>query len=303
MRVLCCRPSKMHPSAPFSAIVTATRRFARQYASLLLLGPGLLFSMMFFFTPIAVMLGYSLSETKDGEAYFSLAHYIEIVTDEYYWAVLLRTIRVSLITTVCALALGYPAALYLYFSASRWRRVFLFVVVSPLFVSVIVRTYGWIVILSPSGVLASVFGDLKLLHTEGAIIVGLMHIYLPFMILALNSAMYKIDRRLLHAAASLGAWNWRIFRDILLPPSVPGILAGCIFVFSISMTAFSTPVLLGGAKNKTLPFLVYQQNILLANWHLGSAIAFLLLCVTLVIVGVLTKASRAGRLGAASEGT
>jgi putative spermidine/putrescine transport system permease protein len=173
------------------------------------------------------------------------------------------------------------------------------VVASPLFVSVIVRTYGWIVILSPSGALNWLLPgrfQTSLMNTEAAIVIGLMHIYLPFMVLSLNAAIYKIDKRLLSAAASLGASNWQIFRDILVPPSLPGVIAGCVFVFSISMTAFSTPVLLGGSSNKTFPYLIYQRNLLLADWHLGSALAFVLLFVTLVFVQIVTRYLRRTRL-------
>jgi putative spermidine/putrescine transport system permease protein len=274
-------------------------RHGRSFAPLLLLAPSLLFSVFFLVTPMAVLLGYSLSDEVDGETVFTLNNYVRLVTDAYYWEVLFRTVRIAVVTTICALLLGYPAALYLFFSQSAWRRVFLFVVASPLFVSVIVRTYGWIVILSPSGALNWLLPEqleTSLLHTEAAIVIGLMHIYLPFMVLSLNASIYKIDRRLLSAAASLGASNWRIFRDILVPPSLPGVAAGCIFIFSISMTAFSTPVLLGGSSNKTLPFVIYQRNLLLADWHLGSALAFALLIVTLVIVQGLTRFMRRGRL-------
>lgn len=277
----------------------ALGRFTRTFAPVLMVGPSVLFSTLFLITPMAVLLGYSLSDRVDGETVFTFGNYVRLVTDSYYWEVLFRTMRIALLTTICALLLGYPAALYLYFSESAWRRVFLFVVASPLFVSVIVRTYGWIVILSPSGALNWMMPGLferSLLHTEAAIVIGLMHIYLPFMVLSLNASIYKIDRKLLSAAASLGASNWRIFRDIFLPPSLPGVAAGCIFIFSISMTAFSTPVLLGGSSNKTLPFVIYQRNLLLADWHLGSALAFGLLIVTLVCVQGLTRFLRRGRL-------
>lgn len=277
----------------------ALGRFARAQAPLLLLAPSVLFSALFFITPMAVMLGYSLSAAEGKATVFTFGHYLHIVSDEYYWEVLFRTMRIALFTTLCALVLGYPSALYLFFSQSGWRRVFLFIIASPLFVSVIVRTYGWMVILGPSGALNWIMPNVfesSLLHTEAAIVIGLMHIYLPFMVLSLNAAIYRIDRKLLSAAASLGASNWRIFRDIVFPPSIPGVLSGCIFVFSISMTAFSTPVLLGGTANKTLPYLVYQNNLLLADWHLGSAIAFALLVVTLTFVRGLTYLSQRGRL-------
>jgi putative spermidine/putrescine transport system permease protein len=268
--------------------------------ALLMLVPSTLFVVVFFVIPLGVMFAGSITDRTAGG--LTIGHYVEILGDEYYWEIILRTVRVGAMSTALALLIGYPAALYLYFSQSRWRRVLLFIVVSPLFVSVIVRTYGWIVLLSPNGVLRAILPwDVRLLHTEAAIVLGLTHIYIPFMVLALNAAMTKVDRRLISAAASLGASNLGIFRDVLFPLSIPGILAGCTVVFSISMTAFSIPVLLGGAARKTMPYLVYQQNLLLGNWDVGSALAFVLLAITLLIVVVLTRVTDRAKLRSALQ--
>ncbi|GAA4323807.1 ABC transporter permease [Pigmentiphaga soli] len=265
----------------------------------LLLLPVILFLFVFLLIPFGIVLVNSLS--SDGRP-LTLANYIDIVADEFYWDVMWRTLRISLFTTLAALCLGYPAALYLYFSQSRWRRVFLFVVISPLFISVIVRTYGWIMIFTPSGVLNALLPDglsVRLLKTETAVVIGMMHIYLPFMVLSLNTTMSKIDKRLLAAASTLGASNARLFRDILFPLSVPGIVAGCSIVFSISMTAFSTPVLLGGTANKTMPFIVYQQNLVLFDSHTGGALAITLLAASLLVLWGFKRLSRGAtnRLG------
>jgi putative spermidine/putrescine transport system permease protein len=271
-----------------------TRRSSRDWTTLsLMLGPALLVSLFFFVVPMLVVLANSLTATGAGDrTVFTFANYVQVLTDGFYWEVFGRTLKISALTTAGALLLGYPAALYLYFSQSRWRRVFLFIVVSPLFVSVIVRTYGWIILLSPNGAINALLPEgykLRLLHTQFAIVLGLMHIYIPFMVLSLNASMSNVDKRLLTAAATLGASNYRIFRDVLFPLSLPGVLSGCIIVFSISMTAFTTPILLGGVKNKTMPYLVYQENLLLSRWGLGSALAFVLLALTLAIVFLLTR--------------
>ena len=260
---------------------------------LLMIGPASLVSLVFFVIPMLVVLANSLTATQAGDrTVFTFANYVQVVTDGFYWEVLGRTLKISALTTLAALILGYPSALYLYFSQSRWRRVFLFIIVSPLFVSVIVRTYGWIILLSPNGAVNALLPEgykVRLLHTQFAIVLGLMHIYIPFMVLSLNAAISSVDKRLLTAAATLGASNYRIFRDILLPLSLPGVLSGCIIVFSISMTAFTTPILLGGIKNKTMPYLIYQENLLLSHWGLGSALAFVLLVLTLSIVFLMTR--------------
>lgn len=256
--------------------------------------PMVLASICFLVAPLLVILFNSLTVTMTGQASFSLGNYAKVLADGFYWDVLLRTVRISLLTTVITLVLSYPAALYLYFSESRWRSVLLFIIVSPLFVSVVVRTYGWIVLLGNEGAINSMLPSayrMKLLRTEGAIVLGLMHIYIPFMVLSLNAALVKVDRKLLSAAASLGASSLQMFRDILWPLSIPGILSGCMIVFAISMTAFTTPVLLGGAGNKTMPYLIYQQNLLLSNWHVGSALAFVLLAATLFGVEVFRRSA------------
>lgn len=272
---------------------TATPMLASEGAKRALVAvPMVAASLCFLVAPLLVILVNSLTVSTAGNVSFSLDNYIKVLGDRFYWDVLWKTTRISLITTAVTLILGYPAALYLYFSESRWRSVLLFVIVSPLFISVVVRTYGWIVLLGNEGAINSMLPQawrVRLLRTEGAIVLGLMHIYIPFMVLSLNAALVKVDRKLLSAAASLGASNLQMFRDILWPLSVPGILSGCMIVFAISMTAFSTPVLLGGAANKTMPYLIYQQNLLLSNWHVGSALAFVLLAATLLGVAALRQ--------------
>jgi putative spermidine/putrescine transport system permease protein len=262
-----------------AANASATPALWRRLAPLVYLAPALTISLLFFVVPMLTVLYNSVTVPEAGTLRLSLGQYLAVLSDEFYWEVMLRTLRISLLTTVAALLFSYPAALYLYFSKSSWRRVFLFVIVSPLFVSVIVRTLGWIILLSPNGAINALLPEsyrIRLLQTDTAIVIGLVHLYVPFMVLSLNAALFKIDNRLLTAAASLGASNLRM-------------LSGCVIVFSISMTAFTTPVLLGGAKNKTMSYLIYQQNLLLSNWHLGSALAVILLLVTLAIVFLLTR--------------
>ncbi|MBJ3776725.1 ABC transporter permease [Acuticoccus mangrovi] len=259
------------------------------HAAMLL--PLLVILGFFFVLPLGIVATTSL---KEEQTFPSLAQYLSIFTDGFYLEVMVRTLVIGLVTTVAALLAGYPAALLLVFSSSRWRRVFLFIIISPLFVSVIVRTYGWIVLLGPTGPIASLFPpDIRprMLKTEGAIVIGLMHIYIPYMVLSINSAMAKIDVRLLRAAATLRASRWQIFKDIILPLSAPGVVAGSAIVFSLSMTAFSTPVLLGGARNKTMPFLIYQENLVLGDWQSGSALAIVLLAITTTVLAVVTIAS------------
>lgn len=268
------------------------RRLGRQVTILLLLLPVMAITGFFFIVPMAAILVNSLTAPAAGESHYTFSNYTDVVTDDFYWEVMLRTIKFSLLAMVVSLLLAYPAALYIYFSKSNWRRVLLLIVVSPLFISVIVRTYGWMVIFSPNGLIDALLPTrfaLHLLNTQTAIVLGLVHIYLPFMVLALNASLLKVDQRLLSAAASLGASDWRSFRDVLVPLSLPGVQSGCVIVFASAMTAFATPMLLGGSSNKTMAYMIYQQNILLANWNMGGAIAFVLLAVTLAFVFAMNR--------------
>jgi putative spermidine/putrescine transport system permease protein len=255
-------------------------------------GPAVMIAALFFLVPMGILAFNSLTVPAAGRLAFSLDNFSRALFDEFYWEVLLRTLRIGLLTTLWTLVLGYPAALFLYFSRSRWRQAFLLILVSPLFVSVVVRTYGWIILLSPNGAVNAFLPDdykLRLLQTDTAVVLGLMHIYLPLMVLSINAALTKVDRRLITAATTLGASNWQILRDILLPLSKPGVVAGCVIVFSIAMTAFSTPVLLGGSRNKTMPYVVYQTNLVVGDWHLGSALAFILLFLTIAVVQIISR--------------
>lgn len=282
-----------------SATVTAAPATARtiqgprlRFAPILVLLPTIILTIIFFVIPMATVFVGSLKSGDLGAQSFTFDNYLSVVTDGFYWEVMLRTVKISLLTTAAALLLGYPAALYVYFSQSQWRRALLLIVVSPLFISVIVRTYGWMVIVSPNGPLEALLppGYMpRLQNTLTAVVIGLAHIYLPFMVLALNASLQKVDKRLLSAAASLGASHWRIFRDVLLPLSFPGIQSGLVLVFASSMTAFATPMLLGGSANKTMAFMIYQQNLLLGNWNMGGAVAFVLLAVTLGMVFAMSR--------------
>ncbi|MCW1411288.1 ABC transporter permease [Rhizobium sp. 1AS11] len=263
------------------------KRLRRQMTIFLLLLPVLAITVIFFVVPMAAILVSNLQEDASGAIHYTLGNYVSVVTDDFYWEIMLRTIRLSALATIVALLLAYPAALYVYFSRSIWRRLMLLIVVSPLFISVIVRTYGWMVVFSPNGLIDAMLPAkyaLRLLNTQTAIILGLVHIYLPFMVLSLNASLLKLDQKLLSAAASLGASSWRSFRDVILPLSLPGVQSGCVIVFASAMTAFATPMLLGGSANKTMAYMIYQQNILLANWNMGGAVAFVLLAMTLAFV-------------------
>ena len=219
------------------------------------------------------------------------ANYLKFVTDPFYLAVLLRTLRVALLCTMICLLLGFPMAYWLARTDSRHKNLLLMLVVLPLFAGNAVRAAGWMVVFGTKGAVNSLAGALGLvrqpltiMYTEGAVIVGVVAINLPFMVLTLQSVIEGIDRSVEEAALGLGAGPLAMFRRALLPLALPGVLAGTILCFILAMNAYATPVLLGGPQFKMMGPLVFGQ-FRLNNWPFGAAVAFVLMTATLVLTG------------------
>jgi putative spermidine/putrescine transport system permease protein len=218
---------------------------------------------------------------------FTAANYLAFLGDPFYLGILGRTLRVGLSATTASLVLGYPVAYYLARARGRRRAYLMLGILAPLLVSVVVRSFGWLVLLGPNGLVNAVLTGLgltaeplRLLYTEGAIVAGLTHVFLSFMVLSIAASLDRIDPALLRAAQNLGANERQAFLRVVLPLSLPGVAAGCLIVFTLSTSAFITPALLGGPRVKVMSFLAYQQTLLLSDWPYGSAIAFVLLALT-----------------------
>jgi len=219
---------------------------------------------------------------------------------EVYW----RSLWMALLTTTCCALLGYPAAYTLALKVSnRWKSALLLLVVIPFWTSFLIRTYAWMVILRSEGVLNNcllglhlIHQPLRMLYTPLAVIIGLVYGELPFMILPLYAVLQKFDPRLLEAAQDLGASRWSTFLRVTLPLSSPGLVAGSVLVFIASVGAFVTPDLLGGARTMMVGNLIQNQFAVARDHPFGSAVAFLLTFLVLVIVGAsLRKSEQATR--------
>jgi putative spermidine/putrescine transport system permease protein len=206
--------------------------------------------------------------------------------------VLWTTLRISLTTTLVAAALSYPVALVMARGAAAVRQVITMIVIAPLIVSVVVRTYGWQVILGngPTSVLnwlllstGLIRVPLRLLYTETAVVIGSLHVFYPLMVLPLASALGKIDPRIEDAARTLGASSWRTFRRVTLPLSLPGLAVGSGLVFSLTAGSFVTPVILGGQKAHMLGVLVDQQILVVYDWPFGATVATVLVVIVLAV--------------------
>jgi putative spermidine/putrescine transport system permease protein len=260
-----------------------------------LLLPSLLFLAVFFALPSVGLVSYSfLTQSAEGTVGlpFTLAHYQHFFGTALYSKVLLITLRISLVTTAAAVVLAYPIALVMSRSGPAIRRVITMVVIAPLIVSVVVRTYGWELILAngPTGILNWLLlatgiakAPVRLLYTETAVVIGSLHVFFPMMVLPLASALGKIDPRLEDAARTLGAGTWRTFRKITLPLSLPGLATGCGLVFSLTAGSFVTPAILGGTGAQMLGMLVDQQILVVYDWPFGATVASVLVAIVLIV--------------------
>jgi len=234
---------------------------------------------------------------------FTLKNYQRIWLDSFYLEVVGRTLRLASMTAVITILVGYPVAIYLTLASARIRGLIIFLVLSPLLISVIVRTFGWVMIIGPNGLLQSVlsgFGvqGVHFLHTEAAVIVGLVNVLMPFVVLAVVTALQAIDPAVPFAASSLGASPWRVFFKVILPLSLPGLLAGLLIVFSLASSTFVTPAVLGGSQYKVLSTIMYQQALILQNWPFAAAVAITLVMIVLVAVTLQTRLIERGRFRA-----
>jgi putative spermidine/putrescine transport system permease protein len=266
----------------------------------LLLLPILLFIFGFFIVPMLYILYLSFITTDEiggSSAAYSLKNYAQFFTDSYYLSSLWITVKISLYTVVVSLILAYPVALTMAKSSPRIRGYIALLIASPLLVSIVVRNFGWYLLLLPNGTinqtlisLGIIDAPLKLLFSEVGVVIGLSNAYLPFMVLAIATSLYNIDPSLEKAGAILGASPIRSFFSITLPLSLPGIVSGCVLVFSMSMSSYVTPALMGGANVPVMPVVAYDQINNLLRWTFGSAISYVLLATTLITVIVFTRA-------------
>jgi len=260
-----------------------------------LLLPSLVFLAVFFALPAVGLVSYSfLTQAPDGtvELPVTLEHYRHFFGTPLYSRVLLITLRISLFTTAVAVLFAYPVALVMGRSTPPIRRVITMIVIAPLIVSVVVRTYGWQLILGngPTGILDWMLlatglakTPVKLLYSETAVVIGSLHVFFPLMVLPLASALGKIDPRLEDAARTLGAGAWRVFRKITLPLSLPGLAVGCGLVFSLTAGSFVTPAVLGGPSAQMLGMLVDQQILVVYDWPFGATVATVLVAIVLLV--------------------
>jgi len=264
---------------------TAIAPWALSAPALLLFGCLLLVPLV-----LTAILSFNVFDHATGvKNEFTLAHYAAVLTDEYYYGIFWRTFWISGLVTLICLAVGAPEAYVLSRMKNPWRSIFLLVVLAPLLVSVVVRAFGWSMLLGPQGLVnhglrALGLGPVRILYTEAAVVIALVHVMLPFMIIPVWTSLQKLDNAVENAALSLSASHFTTLRRIVLPQVMPGILSGSLIVFGLSASAFAIPGLLGGRRLKMVATVVYDEYLHELNWPLGAAVALILLLANLVVM-------------------
>ena len=252
-----------------------------------LLVPVLLVNLGAFLYPVLSLASLSFRAGLPGGglgAAWTWATWEAVLSDGFYLELVAHSVLVSLGITVLTLLASYPVALAVHRASARWRNLLVVVCVSPLLVSAVIRTYGWLVMLGDRGVVPSLLRSVgisppRLVFNETGVVIGLTEILMPYMILALLAGFGRLDPTLEDAAASLGAAPWTRFRRVVLPLTLPGILLGCLLSFVLAVSSFITPKLLGGGRVNLLATEIYDQAIVTLNWPVAAALSVVVLAV------------------------
>jgi putative spermidine/putrescine transport system permease protein len=253
----------------------------------LFLVPITLVNLVGFLAPVVNLLLLSFQKAEGTGALlggFTVATWAEVLTDEYYLSLILNSLLTSLGITVLTLLLSYPIALYVHRCRGLWRKLLFVLVISPLLLSAVVRTYGWIAILADRGLVNRLLVALgmpamRLVFNLPGVVIGLTEVLMPYMILALLAGFGRLDHRAEEAALTLGATPFAVFRRVILPLSMPGIALGCLLTFVLAVSSFITPKLLGGGRVFLLATEIYDQAIVSLNWPVAAVLSGLILVI------------------------
>lgn len=266
---------------------TALSRSAR----LALLAPALLLLAMMLAGPLGYLLSFSIAKGASTKADFSsgltAANYIGVLGDGFYLGIMGGTVLISLVVTAVSILIGWPLAYFLWRAPERFKTLLTVAVVAPLLVSIPVRNYGWLIVLGDSGLVNQlliaaglIVRPARLMYTHFAVVVGLSHVLMPFVVLAVLAALERVPANLTEAAETLGASRLRAVLHVVLPLSLPGVLAGATLVFCVAVSSYVTPALMGPSGANYSATLVYQQFLSAFNWPRGAALSGVLLAIT-----------------------
>ncbi len=278
---------------------------SRSEKSALLLLPIVLFLILFFVIPYIVIL--ALSFFKEGVAGLTWANYRRVLLDVYYFKILLNTFLLGIGVTFLTLILGYPCGYFIAKTRSSLKGFLMFLVISPLLVSIIIRSYGWMIILGRTGLVNTLLGSLGLIHEPlklmynwTGVVIGMTQVLLPFMILSISSVIENISQDLTEMSEVLGATKFQTFVGVILPLSLDGIASGCIIVFMLTLGSFVTVMVLGGST-MVMSLLIYQQVLNVMDFNLASTIGTILLVTTLIFLYFQVKLIKRKGIGYAAK--
>lgn len=225
---------------------------------------------------------------------FTLDHFIRFFTDQDFLLILWRSLVIAFKTTIICVLLGYPIAYFIARSSDKVRNILVLVITLPMWINMLVRTYAWIGILSDGGILQNIlsflgFGELELLYTEGAVLLGMVYNFLPFMILQVNTSLCKMDKSLLEASADLGANRFQTFWRVTFPLSLSGVISGITLVFLPAVSSFFIPKLLGGGQFFLIGNVIENQFITVGEWNFGSAISMIMAVVMMLCMFLIRR--------------
>lgn len=258
--------------------------------------PYIIWAVMMLVFPMLLMLLYSFTEHGNSIISFSftLDHYIKFFSDPDFLLVLWRSFGIAVKTTIICLVLGYPIAYFIARSKENIQNILVLCITIPTWINMLVRTYAWIGLLNEGGLVQKILsffivGEYDLLYTEGAVLLGMVYNFLPFMILQINTALCKMDQSLLNASADLGANPRQTFVKVTLPLSLPGVINGITLVFLPAISAFFIPKLLGGGQYFLIGNLIENQFITVGEWNFGSAISMIMATVMMLLMMAVKK--------------
>lgn len=264
-----------------------------------LLSPALVAITLLVVIPMSFILVYSFYENIDlavDRVAFQFSNWIELFTDSYYHNAIWKTLQLSVIVTILAAILGYIPAYYIANTQFRHKWLLLLLLILPFWVSFIIRTFSWIHIMGNQGAINGLllaFGiidqPLSMMYNEFAVVVGFIHVFLPFMILNVYVSLEGIDKNLEPAARTLGCTPWQAFREVTLPLSLPGLAAGCLLVFVLTAGSYVTPLILGGPNDFLFGNLIYDAVISELNWPMGATLSFTLLVMLGLVVALYSR--------------
>lgn len=263
--------------------------------------PYVLWSAIFIVVPLLLIVFFSFTNSIDGKLVFSFENFKRLF-EPIYFTVFIRSIWLAILSTISCLILGYPIAYIISKLPIKRRNILILLFILPMWMNFLLRTYAWMAILGIDGLINTLLGyiglgPVKILYTDGAILLGMVYNFLPFMVIPIYTVLIKIDKNLVNAAYDLGANKAKAFRKVILPLSIPGIISGVTMVFMPAVSNFVIPSLLGGGKYMLVGNLIEQQFTTIGNWNFGSALSIFMMILILISMAFMSKYENHGKEG------